>query len=208
MLERFAVEPAPACWSEIVQPVKEIFASGLADPDAQVRIAAMEEIGRFWSWNPGRSMSERQEQALVAWKEGLHTPVVRCLGDREPQARVAAVACLGNLHYDKAAAVAIPYLEDRSQGAGPVRKQVLISFAQRPMLLSEDAILKRLHDPEPGIPETAELILSTRGLNRGPDRARPPDLRPQARAPGRGHPPAQGSDRYRPRDLAASALTR
>jgi hypothetical protein len=46
-----------------------------------------------------------------------------------------------------------------------VRRQVLISFAQRPMLLTEDAILKHLNDPEPGISETAELVLKTRGLN-------------------------------------------
>jgi HEAT repeat protein len=111
-------------------------------------------------------MPEVEERTLVDWKAALYATVVRRLADREPQARVAAVACLGNLHDDRAAALAISYLEDRSEGAGPVRKQVLVSFAQRPILLTDDAILKRLHDPEPGVPETAELILTTRGLTR------------------------------------------
>ncbi len=41
-----------------------------------------------------------------------------------------------------------------------------MTFANRPGLLSVDAILKRLHDTEPGIPELAELILKGRGLNK------------------------------------------
>jgi hypothetical protein len=166
VLERFAVEETSKSWPELLQPVHDLFASGLADSDLQTRIVALNEVSRFWSWFPGLTMAPVQENALVTWKDALYEPVIRRLGDREPQARVAAVACLGNLHKDTAAAPAISYLEDRSEGAGPVRRQVLISFAQRPMLLTEDAILKRLHDPEPGIPETAELLLSTRGLTR------------------------------------------
>ena len=41
---------------------------------------------------------------------------------------------------------------------------MLVSFAQRPALLTEDAILKRLHDTEPAVAQTAELILKSRGL--------------------------------------------
>jgi hypothetical protein len=166
ILERFAVEGAPSNWSRLLQPVHELYASGLADTDLQTRIVALNEVGRFWSWFPGRSMIPAEESALFDWKNALYAPVIRRLGDPEPQARVAAVACLGNLPDDASAAPAIACLEDKKDGAGPVRKQVLISFAQRPILLTDDAILKRLHDPEPGIPETAELLLSTRGLNR------------------------------------------
>jgi hypothetical protein len=45
-----------------------------------------------------------------------------------------------------------------------VRQQVLVSFAQRPALLSDDVILKRLQDSEPAVAQTAELILKSRGL--------------------------------------------
>ena len=123
VLERFAHEDTPACWSEVLQPVKELFASGLDDPDLQTRIVALNEVSRFWSWYPGRTMIAIEETDLVEKKTALVAPVIRRLGDREPQARVAAVACLGNLHDDKAAATAVAYLEDRSAGSGPVRQQ-------------------------------------------------------------------------------------
>jgi hypothetical protein len=166
VLERFAIEGTPECWSQALQPVHDLFASGLADPDLQTRIVALNEVGRFWSWFPGRTMKKVEESTLVDWKGALFAPVVRRLSDREPQARAAAVACLGNLHDDKAAALAIASLEDRQSGAGIVRQQVLMSFARRPILLSEDAILKRLHDPDPLVAETAQTILLSRGLTR------------------------------------------
>jgi hypothetical protein len=49
---------------------------------------------------------------------------------------------------------------------GGVRYKTLMTFANRPALLSADAILKRLHDTEPGIPELAEMILKGRGLTK------------------------------------------
>lgn len=58
----------------------------------------------------------------------------------------------------------LAYLEDKGPDAAIVRQQVLVSFAQRPALLSEDAILKRLQDSEPAVAQTAELILKSRGL--------------------------------------------
>jgi HEAT repeat protein len=87
---------------------------------------------------------------------------VRRLGDREPKSRAATVACLGYLPVDSAAANAIPYLDDPA--SPDVRKQVLVSFARRPALLTEDAVLKHMYDAEAGISEVAELVLRTRGL--------------------------------------------
>ena len=85
------------------------------------------------------------------------------LADRDPKVRVAAVACLGLVPMDALAAPAVAYLDDPQ--SGDVRQQVLSSFAARPNLLTDDAILKRLHDAEPGIPQLAELVLKTRGLS-------------------------------------------
>ncbi|HMB05533.1 MAG TPA: HEAT repeat domain-containing protein, partial [Isosphaeraceae bacterium] len=161
VLDRFAGEPAPECWLKALAPAHDLLASGLADPDLNVRVAALVEVSRLWGWMPGRSMIAVEDDYLADWKGGLIAPVVRRLSDREPKARVAAVACLGTLPLDKAAAPAIPYLEDPS---GDVRQQVLISFARRPDLLSTDAIIMRLYDQDPGIPQLAETVLKTRGL--------------------------------------------
>jgi HEAT repeat protein len=161
VLDRFAIEPAPECWLKALAPVHDLLASGLADPHLNVRIAALVEVSRLWGWMPGRSMIGVEVDYLADWKDGLIAPVVRRLADPEPKARVAAVACLGTLPLDKVAAPAIPYLEDPS---GDVRQQVLISFARRPDLLSTDAIIKRLYDQDPGIPQLAETVLKTRGL--------------------------------------------
>jgi HEAT repeat protein len=164
ILERFAVDEAPACWYQALRPAHDLLASGLADPDIQTRLTALNQVAQFWSWFPGRSMLSLEESTLLGWKGALYAPVVRRLGDREPQARAAAVACLGSLPDDKAAAEALAYLEDRGPDGGIVRQQVLVSFAQRPILLTEELILKRLHDPDPAIVETADLILKGRGL--------------------------------------------
>ena len=62
------------------------------------------------------------------------------------------------------AAPAAAYVEDPESGG--VRYKALMTFANRPNLLTVDAVLKRLHDPEPGVPELAELILKGRGLTK------------------------------------------
>jgi HEAT repeat protein len=162
ILDRFAVEPAPRGWTRALDPVKDLLASGLSDPDLDVRVTALAEVGRMWSWLPGSEMSRAEEATLDGWKDTFVAPSIRRLGDREPRSRAAAVSCLGYLPIDDAAAPAIAYLEDKSSGA--VRQQVLVSFARRPALLTEDAISRHLYDPEPGVPELAELILKTRGL--------------------------------------------
>lgn len=160
-----AAEGAPRSWTKVLTPVHDLLASGLSDPDLNVRVSALGEVGRLWGWLPGREPTPAEVDLLADWKLGLHTPTVRCLGDRSAKVRVAAVACLGTLPINSAAAPAIPYLDDQSEGGAEVRRQVLSSFANRPALLTEEALLKRLYDTAPGIPEMAEVILKTRGLN-------------------------------------------
>jgi HEAT repeat protein len=112
---------------------------------------------------PGRSLTTAEEDALGLWKEGLHKPVVRCLASTDIRTRIGAISCLGYLPIDSFAAPAVPYLEDND--STDVRRQTLVSFAQRPGLLTEDMLLRRLHDPDQSIRETASLVLKTRGLN-------------------------------------------
>ena len=163
IFDRFAVEPAPAQWSETLPPVHDLLSAGLADSDPNVRAAALKEIAKIWAWLPGRSLTPAEENALATWKEGLYRPVVRSLGNRDPQTLVAAVACLGSLPLDNAAAPAIAYVENKYSD---VRKQTLISFAQRNLLLTDDMVLNRLHDEDPMIRMTANIILKTRGLTK------------------------------------------
>lgn len=162
VLQRFGVEPAPASWVEARKPAADLLQIGLNDADLDVRVSALVEIGRLWSWLPGRPMTPTEEAQLGEWKEGFHKPVVRLLGDRAPKARAAAVACLGYLPVNTAAAPALAYLDDPA--SPDVRKQVLVSFARRPSLLTEDVILKHMFDADPTVVATAELVLKTRGL--------------------------------------------
>lgn len=162
VLQRFAVEPAPANWLDGLRPAHDLLTSGLADGNIDVRVTALMEISKVWVWMPGRTLLSVEETALADWKDGFQAPVVRRLGDREPKARAAAVACLGYNPVTTVAEQAIPYLEDPASPG--VRKQVLISFARRPALLSEDAVLKHIYDKEEGVNEAAEVVLRTRGL--------------------------------------------
>ncbi len=161
IFDRFAIEPAPVRWGEALQPVHDVISAGLADSDSRVRVAALGEIAKLWGWLPGRTLTPAEESKLASWKEGLYQPVVRDLGSRDPSTLVAAVACLGALPIDNAAAPAIAYVENKNSD---VRKQTLISFARRNLLLTDDMLLKRLHDEEPTVRETASIILKTRGL--------------------------------------------
>lgn len=163
VLQRFSADPAPNRWVEVLHPVHDLLSSGLADGSLDVRGAALLEISKVWGWLPGRAMLPAEEDVLSDWKQGFCGPVVRRLGDREPSARAAAVACLGQLPLTDVAAQAVAYLEDPA--SPEVRKQVLVSFARRPALLTEDAVLKHMYDPDRGVAETAELVLKARGLS-------------------------------------------
>ncbi len=164
ILDQFKVEGAPAEWFGALKPVHDLMVAGLADTSADVRAVTLTEVGRHWNWLPGRPMTPVEEGTLDEWKEAFHKPALRCLGDREPKSRAAAVACLGLLPIDSMAAPAAAYVDDPDSGG--VRYKALTTFANRPALLSEDTVLRRLHDPEPGIPELAELILKGRGLSK------------------------------------------
>lgn len=164
VLQRFAASTAPTAWVEALPPTADLLKVGMNDGDLDVRVTAVVEVGKLWGWVPGRTLLHAEEDALDAWKQGFHPPVVRLLGDRDAKARAAAVSCLGYLPINNLAAPALAYLEDPA--SPDVRKQVLVSFAARPSLLSEDAVLKHMYDPGPGVAETAELVLKTRGLTR------------------------------------------
>ncbi len=162
VIQRFGVDPAPNSWTEAIRPAHDLLTSGLADADLNVRVTALMEISKLWSWMPGRTIPAAEENVLADWKQGFVTPVVRRLGDREPKTRAAAVACLGLLPIDSAAAPAIAYLDDPA--SPEVRKQVLASFARRPALLTDDAVLQHIYDKDASIPEVADLVLKARGL--------------------------------------------
>jgi len=162
ILDKFAVEPAPAQWVEALRPVHDLLTASLGDSESLARCTALVEIGRLWVWIPGRSLTPFEEQTLAEWKGAIHVPVVRCLAARDPETRMAAVACLGSLPIDSAAVSAVVYVDDP---VTEVRKQTLSSFSQRPLLLTDDMLFKRLHDEDPSIREIASLILKTRGLS-------------------------------------------
>jgi HEAT repeat protein len=162
VMQRFSTEPAAACWIETLPPTHDLLSAGMADNNLDVRVTALVELSKLWSWMPGRGLVRADEEMLDEWKSGFYEPVMRRLSDREAKSRGAAVACLGTLPLRKIAVAAIPHLNDKDSD---VRKQVLISFAGRPRLLTEDAILKHMYDNGSGIPEVAETVLKTRGLN-------------------------------------------
>ncbi len=164
ILDRFKAEPAPREWFDALRPIHSLILAGLADPGVDVRAAALTEVGRHWNWLPGRAMTPAEETTLAEWKDAFYEPAKRCLGDREPKTRAAAVVCLGSASIDSMAAPAAAYVEDPDSGG--VRYKTLMIFANRPSLLTEDAVIKRLHDHETGIPELAELILKGRGLSK------------------------------------------
>ncbi len=162
ILDRFSSANAPGNWVDILGPVHDLLNSGLGDGEPAVRAAALSVISRSWGWAPNRSLIAIEEVVLAEWKQGFHTGVVRRLADKSEVSRAAAVACLGALPVDRAAAPATAYLDDSSP---TVRRQVLNSFAGRTGILTEDAILVRTNDSEPDIAQMAEVILRGRGLS-------------------------------------------
>ena len=169
--------------SRTLAPAHDLFAAGLEDGSLDVRVTALMEVGKLWSWVPGRSLMLPEENALADWKQGLTAPVVRRLGDREPKARAAAVACLGRLPIDAIAAPAVAYLDDPR--SPEVRNQVLVSFAGRPSLLSEDTVLKHMYDPEPIIRRVGRDRPEAPRAEPGADQPGEHDLPPQGRRSGR-----------------------
>jgi len=161
ILDRFAAEPAPASWLQALPPLHDLLSASLADSAPKTRFVALDEISRLWVWVPGRSLMPVEEQALMEWIGGLHPSVLRCLASPDATTRMAAVASLGALPFDSAAAPALAYLEDTN---AEVRQQTMVSFSKRNLLLTDDMLFKRLHDENATIREQAGLILRIRGL--------------------------------------------
>ena len=162
-MQRFSVEPGPSQWTKAMRPTHDILNAGLADADLDVRVTSLVEIGKLWSWIPGRTALQAEEYAVATWKDSLVAPVVRRLADPEAKARAAAVSCLGYHPIDSAAGPGVAYLDDPK--SSDVRKQVLVSFVMRPALLTEDMVLRHVYDEDPSVAETAGLVLKTRGLS-------------------------------------------
>jgi hypothetical protein len=162
ILARFAVDGTPGGWDQVLPPSFDIVSAALADPDPAVRTAALDAVGRLWLWSPGCTMTPGEEKTLAAWKAAFHPIVVTRLGDAEPSTRARAVACLGSLPLDDKAAPALKGLADPDLA---VRLAVLAAFANRPLMLSEEAILPLLHDPVPDLRGLAERVLRARGLS-------------------------------------------
>lgn len=164
ILDRFKVDPTPSVWTEALRPSNALLTAGIADNHVDVRGTALTEIARLWNWLPSQTMTPLEEITLAEWKDAFRDPATRRLGDRDPKGRAAAVICLGSSPIDAMAALVAPYIDDPDNGG--VRYHTLKVLAGRPNLLSEDAILRRLHDNEPGLPELAEIVLRTRGLTK------------------------------------------
>ena len=155
-----------------------MLSAALADNHAEVRATALIEIGRYWNWLPGRAMTPAEEVILANWKDAFREPATRLLGDRDPKSRAAAVVCLGSSPIDAMAALAAPYIDDPDNGG--VRYHTLKTLATRTAVLSDDAILRRLHDT----------------------RARPPRAgrdRPQGARPDQGAKSSSAASWYHPK---------
>ncbi len=163
VLGRFTVEPSPPSWSEALVPAHAILVEGIGDRDPMVRVAALGEVARLWSWNPGRSLLQVEEDRLASWLEGLHAPILPRLSDADPATRAAAVACLGALPIDAAAEPGAALVDDKSP---EVRISALAAFAGRRELLPEENILPRLFDADVRVAIGAEQVLKRRGLNK------------------------------------------
>ena len=162
MLDRFRVDTVSARFMEALKPIHDIYAAALSDVEPEVRFVALGETHRFWTWIPGRTLSEMDEQRISDWKEGIHPAVVRCLASNDPRTRAAAIYSLGFLPIEAAAAPALAHVEDPSV---EVRRQVVLSFAARRALLTEDMLIQRIHDEDQAIREAAFAALKLRGLN-------------------------------------------
>jgi len=162
LLHKLDAAPAPQGWIHALKPSSEVFAAALVDQVWEVRVAALGEAKGFWKWTPRRDLRSNEVDDITAWKGALYNQVLPRLTDGDPKARTAAVACLGALPLNRGAEPASRLITDTDPG---VRLQVLISFSDRPALLSEEAILPLLYDANGLVPPLAERILKSRGLS-------------------------------------------
>lgn len=163
VLDRLTVEGTPSeSWPALLPPAHDLFAAGLRDADPGTRTMALRAVGHLWAWAPGCAMTGPQEGQVGAWKASFYDEILRRLEDPDLAVRLQAIACLGSLPIDAKAAPAAALRDDPDFR---VRTQVLTSFAMRPGVLSEEAILPLLHDPLPDLRGLAEKVLKARGLS-------------------------------------------
>lgn len=162
MLDRLATEGTTAgSWEAALTPSHDILRGGLTDTSPVVRLAAARSVGHLWIWSPGCGMTATEENRVGEWKSGFYDEAVKRLVDPDANVQLQAIACLGTLPLDEKAAPAAARIGDPDFR---VRLQVLTSFANRPRLLSEEAILPLLHDPVPDLAGLADRVLKARGL--------------------------------------------
>ena len=191
--------------SNALKPIHDLLTASLCDAEPLPRYTALVEVGRLWVWIPGRSLTPFEEQTLGEWKGAIHVPVVRCLAARDPETRMAAVACLGALPIDSAAVSAVAYVDDP---IADVRKQTLSSFSQRNLLLTDEMLFKRLHDDDPTDPRDGEPDLEDQRTVSGTDQSGRLDLQPATRTARLGDPSIEEPNRRRSRHLADPAFAR
>ena len=161
-LDGFAVEPGAIRWADALGPIHDLLSASMGDADPNLRAAALNAVKGLWAWLPARSLTPAEETTLVKWKESLYRPVIRCLGQHDACTLIAAVACLGELPIDNAAAPALAYIDNPDPG---VRKQTLVAFSRRSLLLTDDMLLTRLHDSDAMIRGASHAVLKVRGLS-------------------------------------------
>jgi hypothetical protein len=161
ILKKFNASPVPGNWGDVLRPSSEVLSAALADQVWEVRVAALSEVKNLWKWTPNRDLILAEIDKIAEWKAAFYDLSLARLNDPEAKVRTSAVACLGTLPLDRGAEPAVRHLTDPDPG---VRLQVLISFAERAGLLSEEAILPLLYDRDAYIPPIAERVLKTRGL--------------------------------------------
>ncbi len=162
IVDRFRVEPSPPTWKDALIPARDVLVAAMADNDSEVRAAALLEVGKMWSWLPGLTMTPLEERQLADWKDGFVDHVTRHLGDREVKSRAAAISCVAASPLQALANQAAVNVDHKEAA---IRYATLMAFAQKPAALSNDDIIRRLHDDEPSIAGLASVILKTRGLS-------------------------------------------
>jgi HEAT repeat protein len=163
MLNLTARENVAANWSDVLDPMREIFAKGCEDKDYQLRATAIDQIALVWDWVPGREMFTVERNTLAAWKGGMLGLVQPHLKDSEIPSRLAAMRTLAALPIDQAAAPGLDLLNDKEPF---VRSEVIRYYGMRSSLLSDEKLLGLLHDPEQLVKAMAETALQSRGLSK------------------------------------------
>jgi hypothetical protein len=152
-----------SCWGALLPPSKSMLHSALADSSADVTIAALRLIAACWQWSPPDAEAPAERKSLGTWKAELHERCVELLDHREPRSRAAAAVTVVSVPIDTAAAKALPLLADESAF---VRRHLLLALSERPELLASDDVLPFLNDADAAVRNTADVVLSCRGLSR------------------------------------------